>query len=81
MSLTELHSETLKDAIPKSKVRANRYYLLSGPENEETIAYAYMRDGRYIFGFNSSDGGGLIALRDLHLETVIYPLKISFSRP
>lgn len=81
MSITDIHSESIKQSIPKSKVRANRYYLLVSNRGDESIAFCYTHNGSYCFGYNTADGGGYILLRDLIPSTEIYPLSISYSRP
>lgn len=55
------------------------YYYLKKPGEEPTLVHGYHctdLNGEFIFGFNTYDGGGYVALSGLTKDTVIVPVKV-----
>ncbi len=55
------------------------YYLRSPSEPEPVLVHGYKctdLDGQFVFGFNTHDGGDLVALSDLAEDSIISPVDI-----
>jgi hypothetical protein len=55
------------------------YNLYSPQEKEPTLVYCYKCsdfDSKRVFGFNVSDGGGILPVSDVTADTVIKAVKM-----
>ena len=60
-------------------IKEGFYYLQGVDEDEPTLVHGYHctdMGGKFVFGFNTYDGGGLIPFDDISEGTMIMPVTI-----
>ena len=62
------------------------FYYLKTRDNSElpVLVHGYNctdLGGKFVFGFNTYDGGGLVELADLLDNTIVVPVTVSESQP
>ncbi len=58
------------------------YYYLKTKDGiqEPVLVHGYFFEGKFVFGFNIYDGGGLLPIDDLTENTIVVPVTIVESQ-
>ena len=66
----------------ESQYKEGFYYLTSKNEPEPVLVHGYHcsdLQGKFVFGFNTHDGGGLVLLSDLSSDSKVAPVEITIK--